>query len=280
MKTLNMRLSAIAVTIALLMAASVAQAQFALFSEKDELEAGKKADSQIQQQQRISSDRYYNRMVDHLGRRLVSVCERPNLPWTFRVIDSRELNAFSVPGYVYVNSGLIDSIRDDQDALAGVIAHEIGHTCGKHAVRSMEKQTVGGLLVGLLGSRNKNTGGLASVAANLIFLGYSRDQENDADKRAVRYRARAGYDPNGLVRFFEMLQSKEGSGGGGPVTYFRTHPPTGDRIHRVKQNNEVEQSNRANGRDRESGAEFDTRPYRNRDRRTSGSRYDPSDRDR
>ena len=211
-----------------------AHAQFGLVSEKQELEAGRTADAEITSKYRISHDSYYNALVSHLGTRITRVCKRPNIPWTFRVIDSKELNAFSVPGYVYVNTGLIEATGRDQDQLAGVIEHEVGHTCGKHAVKNMEKGTIGNVLVSLIGGRNKAVSGLANVAANLIMLGYSRDEENDADKRAVHYTVRAGYDPSGLVRFFEMLQQKEGNGTN--IVYFRTHPPTSDRIARVQQN--------------------------------------------
>jgi beta-barrel assembly-enhancing protease len=219
-----------------IMAISVpaAQAQFGLVGEKQELEAGRQADAQIRQQHRVSSDRQWNGLVRHLGTRLTRVSDRPNINWTFRVLDSNELNAFSVPGYVYMTTATLEAMRDDQDAIAGVIAHEIGHTTGKHAAKQMEKGTIGSLLVGLIGGRNKTVSSLANVAANLVMMGYSRDDENDADRRAVRYMDRAGYDPNGLVRFFEYLQERGDRGGGGIATYFRTHPPTGDRIGRVK----------------------------------------------
>jgi predicted Zn-dependent protease len=219
----------------LVVSAPKARAQFGLISQKQELDAGREADAQTRQQYRLSRDRDYNGLVSHLGKRLARVCERPDIPWTFRVLESKEINAFSVPGYVYVNTGLLDAVGDDQDALAGVIAHEIGHTCGRHAVKQMEKGAIGGLLIDLLGGRSRSVHSLANVAANLVMLGYSRDDENDADRRAVRYTIRAGYDPNGLVRFFEMLERKEGSGGGGLLTYFRTHPNTGDRIKRVRE---------------------------------------------
>jgi predicted Zn-dependent protease len=216
-------------------AVAPAAAQFSLVSEKQELEAGQQADQQLTQKYRLSSDSYWNSTVKRLGSRLVRVCERPNIPWTFRVLDSNELNAFSVPGYVYITTTTLETIKGDQDAIAGVLAHEIGHTCGKHARNQMEKGTIGGLLVGILGGKNKSISGLASVAANLIMLGYSRNDENDADKRAVRYTLAAGYDPNGLIRFFQILEQKGDRGGGGVASYFRTHPPTGDRINRVKQ---------------------------------------------
>ena len=133
--------------------------------------------------------------MNHIGRRLVAVCERPDLNWTIRVLDSRELNAFSVPGYVYITTATLNAMRDDQDAIAGVLAHEIGHTCGKHAAKQMEKGAIGSLLVGLIGGRNRTVGSLANVAANLVMLGYSRDDENDADRRAVRYTTKAGWQP-------------------------------------------------------------------------------------
>lgn len=246
-----------------------ANAQFGI-SERQELDAGRQADVQIQQKYRLSRDPDLNSMVRHLGTRLARVSDRPNIPWNFRVIDSKDLNAFSVPGYVYVNTGLIDAVGDDQDMLAGVIAHEIGHTCGKHAVHQMEKAQIGGLLAGLLGGRNRTTSSLAGVAANLVLLGYSRGDENDADKRAVRYTIRAGYDPNGLVRFFQMLERKGDRGGGGIATYFRTHPPTGDRINRVRQEiakqegSEPDNRSRTRRKDDDSGDPADRNPGRRR----------------
>ena len=252
---------------AAIMCAPMAQAQLFGISEREEMDAGRQADMQIQQKYRISRDPEMNSMVRHLGSRLARVSERPNLPWTFRVIDSRDLNAFSVPGYVYVNSGLIDATGNDQDMLAAVIAHEIGHTTGKHAIHQAEHAQIGGLLAGLLGGRNRSTSSLAGLAANMVLLGYSRGDENDADKRAVRYTIRAGYDPNGLVRFFQMLEQKGDRGGGGIVTYFRTHPPTGDRINRVRQEIARQGGDSYDARAHRRGnyeEDYPTRPRRNR----------------
>ena len=233
-RTHNARLGVLAAVLTF-GAVPAAQAQFGLVSESQELQAGREADAQIRQKYRVSSDPTLNRMVQTIGRRLASVSERPNIPWTFRVLDSNELNAFSVPGYVYMTTATIQAAGRDQDMIAGVFAHEIGHTTGKHAVKQMEKGAIGSLLVGLLGGKNKTISGLAGVAANLVMLGYSRDDENDSDKRAVRYMMKAGYDPNGLARFFELLQSRGDRGGTGLASYFRTHPPTGDRVKRVRE---------------------------------------------
>ncbi len=215
-------------------AAMPASAQLNLISEREELQAGRDADAKFQRQYKVSKDPDLNGMVKHLGARLAKVCERPKLGWTFRVLVSKEVNAFSVPGYVYVNTGLLNVVGDDQDALAGVIAHEIGHTTGRHAVKQMEKSLVGGLLGSVLAGRSRSRGQLVNLTENLVMLGYSRGDENDADRRAVRYTMAAGYDPEGIVRFFKKLKQKEGGSGGGIATYFRTHPDTDDRIRRVE----------------------------------------------
>ncbi|MCC6730943.1 MAG: M48 family metalloprotease [Chthonomonadales bacterium] len=221
------------VALAAMAAEAVAQAQLGLVSQSQELKAGREADAQIRQTYRISHDPALNARVRTIGRKLARASDRPDIPWTFRVIESDDINAFSVPGYVYVNTGLIQAVDGHTDELAGVIAHEVGHTAGRHAAKQMEKSFIGGLIGEMIGG-NRFTTQLVNVAENLILLGYSRDDENDADRRAVKYLLRAGYDPNGLVRFFKLLQKKE-SKAPGLLTYFRTHPPTGDRIERVRE---------------------------------------------
>jgi predicted Zn-dependent protease len=122
------------------MSVTATQAQAALISESQELSMGRDAEAQIEKQYRVSTDSRANALVDSMGRRLAAVSSRPNLPWKFKVLETSEVNAMSVPGYVYVNRGLLNFVGNDRDALAGVIGHEIGHTTARHAVRTAEKQ--------------------------------------------------------------------------------------------------------------------------------------------
>jgi beta-barrel assembly-enhancing protease len=242
--TMRVRCIFVSVQTVLLFAPTLqpAPAHAGLISEKQEFDAGRQADAQIMRKYHLSANCYDNGLVAHLGKRLARVSERPNLAWTFRVLDSKEVNAFSVPGYVYVCSGLLRLADKDQDAVAGVIAHEIGHTCGRHAVRQQEKAMIGGIIGSVVAGRNRTTAQLAGLAENLVLLGHSRGDEYDADRRAVRYTIRADYKPEGLVRFFMKLQAHEGKQEKGIALYFRTHPPTPDRVKRAESAIETERA--------------------------------------
>jgi len=222
----------LALIAAALMFSVASRTNAGLISEKQELSMGKQAAGQIEARYKVSKDRQMNDLVQSMGVKLASVSSRPKVAWTFKVLDTKEVNALSVPGYVYVNSGLIDFVSGDKDQLASVVAHEIGHTTGRHAVKQAEKSMIGGTLISLL--FRKGGGNVANIFANLALLGYSRKDEYHADKLGADYSHKAGYDPNGMVRFFEHLQAKEGGGSKGLGTYFKTHPPTSERIKRVK----------------------------------------------
>ena len=217
----------------ILAAVGVTQAQAGLVSESQEMQMGRDAAKQIEARYRVSTDKKAIALVQQMGRRIAAVSSRPKLPWQFKVLETKDVNAMSVPGYVYVNRGLIDFVAGDNHQLAAVVAHEIAHTTGKHAVRQYEKQL--GLSLGIqILLRKSDARKLGGFAANLALLGYSRSDEFDADKNGVRFMTAAGYDPNGMVRFFQRLQQRQGKDSGGLTVYFRTHPPTSDRILRVK----------------------------------------------
>jgi predicted Zn-dependent protease len=203
-----------------------------LVSERQELEAGREAAAQVEQKYRVVTGTREARLVEQIGRRMAAVSGRPNLPWRFRVIEERALNAFSVPGYVYLHTGLIDAIGDDTDALAGVIAHEVAHTDARHSKKQMEKGAVAGLLGAIITGGDRRKAGWFNLAGNVVLLKFSRDDEYQADRLAVGYMNKTGHDPNGLIRFFQKLQRMEGRGG--TPEFFRTHPNSGNRVARIR----------------------------------------------
>jgi predicted Zn-dependent protease len=204
-----------------------------LVSEQQELEAGRQAAQQVEQKFRVVTGTREARRVEQIGRRMAAVSGRPNLPWKFRVIEEKSVNAFSVPGYVYLHTGLLNEVGDDTDALAGVIAHEVAHTDARHSKEQMEKGAVAGLIGALITRGDNRKAGWFNLAGNVVLLKFSRDDEYEADRLAVRYMQQTGYDPNGMIRFFQKLQRQEGRGNA-VTNWFRTHPNSGDRIARLR----------------------------------------------
>ncbi len=177
-------------------------------------------------------------MLNRLGnvaRRLVPVCERKDLTYHFSVLDSDEVNAFALPGgYVYVTRGLMNAIGSD-DELAGVVAHELAHVNKKHGIRQAEKAGLITLAVSLMGTKDetKKYQSAAAIAAYFANLKFSRNDEYEADRIAVDYSYKAGYNPNGLIYFFNRINKDNGLT---KITkYFSTHPPTNDRIKQAKE---------------------------------------------
>lgn len=197
---------------------------------------GDDAARQIQQRYPLSRDPQANALVEQIGWRLARVSTRPKLPWKFGVIESSEVNALSVPGHVYINTGLLAFVGKDRDQLAAVVAHEVAHTTRKHAVRQTERAFVGDLALRLLFKNDRSLAAtLATMTANLALLGYGRKAELEADQHAADYMIQAGYDPQAMIRFFERLRAREGKEAKGLATYFRTHPPTSERIRKLKE---------------------------------------------
>lgn len=223
--------------IALFGTAAVAPAPIAargleLVSESQELEAGRQAAAQVESKYRVVGGSEAQ-LVEQLGRRLAAVSSRPKLNWKFRVIEESSVNAFSVPGYVYVHTGLLQAVGNDRDALAGVIAHEVGHTAARHSKKQMEKGAVAGLIGAVITRGNSRNAGWFNLAGNVVLLKYSRDDEYEADRLAVGYLQKTGIDPHGMIRFFGKLEKMEGKSNQ-VASWFRTHPNSGDRIARIR----------------------------------------------
>jgi predicted Zn-dependent protease len=160
--------------------------------------------------------------------RLAADSERPNLPWSFKVVDDPIVNAFALPGgFIYVTRGILAHFNTEAE-LAGVLGHEIGHVTARHGAAQMSRQQAQqiGLGLGMVASeRFREYGGLAAGALQMLNLSYSRGQESQSDELGLRYIAREGYDADAMVGVFQMLASAGGGGDGARLPEWQlSHP--------------------------------------------------------
>ena len=210
-----------------------------LVSESQEIAMGRDYDKQVVASIGLYPDSGLQRYIQQFGMRLAATSERPNLPWTFRVVDDPVVNAFALPGgFIYVTRGIMAHLNSEAE-LAGVVGHEIGHVTARHSVSQMSKQQLAqlGLAVGAIASPELGRyAGLASQALGVLFLKYSRDNESQADELGLRYLRRGAYDPREMPHVFEMLTRVSQAQGGGRVPeWLATHPNPENRRGRIEQ---------------------------------------------
>ena len=214
--------------------------EISLIGEGQEVQMGKEADQQVVASLGLYQDEDLQAYVQALGARLAAASERPDLPWTFRVIDDHTVNAFALPGgYVYVTRGILSHLRSEAE-LAGVLGHEIGHITARHSVSQISKAQLTQLGVGLgmiLVPELRPFSDLASVGMQLLFLKYGRDDEREADMLGVRYMGRLAYDAGELADVMRLLErSSEIEGGSGRVPeWLSTHPDPGNRAVQIQE---------------------------------------------
>jgi predicted Zn-dependent protease len=203
------------------------------YSIEKEIALGKQLAQQVERQAKIIDDPVIAEYVNRLGQNLVRNSDA-KVPFTIKVIDTEEVNAFALPGgFFFVNSGLI--LKADTEAeLAGVMAHEIGHVAARHGTRQATRGEIAQLatipLIFMGGWTGYGIRQAASVAIPIGFLSFSRGMEAEADLLGLEYMYKAGYDPGAFVDFFEKIQSLEKKKPGTMSKVFSTHPPTDDRI--------------------------------------------------
>lgn len=204
-------------------------------SQQQEVAMGQDYSQQINAQLPIVRDPEINRYVNLLGDQIASKTSRADLDWHFYVVDSREVNAFAVPGgYVYVNRGLIERTTQ-MDELAGVLGHEIGHVVRRHSIQQMEKAqganigvTLACVLTSVCNSQVAQAG--INIAGSAVFAKFSRQDELEADQEAVVNTVRSGINPEGIVTMFQKLIDERNSRPSAVAGWFATHPMEEDRI--------------------------------------------------
>lgn len=204
-------------------------------SQADEIQMGEEYAAQIARQLPLIAEPEINRYINVLGDSLAKLTSRADLDWHFYVVDSREVNAFAVPGgFVYVNRGLIERV-DRMDQLAGVLGHEIGHVTRRHTVKQMQAAqranigvTLACVLTRICESQAAQAG--IQVGAGALFAKFTRDDEAESDAEAVATSIRAGIDPQGIPEMFAKLIEERKSKPEGVEAWFQTHPVEEDRI--------------------------------------------------
>ncbi|MGH7853744.1 MAG: M48 family metalloprotease [Candidatus Binatia bacterium] len=216
---------------------------------QQEVEIGKQASKQVSALFGVYRDAKIERYVTDVGNRVLATSHlrRPgadeqvrNTPVTFGVLDSPIINAMALPGgYIYVTRGMLAHLNNE-DQLATVLAHEIGHIAARHAARQAWQQQIGqGLLLGGallsqgIGLPAQDILNLGGMAAQLIFRRYSREDELEADKLGVEYGSGAGYDSREVIAFFQTLSRIQEKEGQGMPSFLSTHPDPGARIQRI-----------------------------------------------
>ncbi len=207
-----------------------------------EMALGRDLSKQVEATSKLVTDPVVNEYINRVGQNLVRNSDA-RVPFTIKVIDNEEVNAFALPGgFFYVDSGLILS-ADNEAELAAVMAHEIAHVAARHATKNMTKSEIWNLasipLMFVGGPAGYAIAEIASIAVPMTFLKFSRDAEREADLLGLEYDYAAGYDPQAFVQFFEKLNADEKTKHSRLAKMFSTHPMNSDRVTAAQ--NEIRQ---------------------------------------
>jgi beta-barrel assembly-enhancing protease len=200
--------------------------QVSNISDKQEMEIGAQTNQQIVRQMRMNTNRELNEYINNIGQTLARSSARPNIKYTFQVVQDDAVNAFAtMGGFVYVNTGLI-KISDNEAQLASVIGHEIGHITGRHSIEQLKQAMIA---QGISSAAGLSQSQAAQMGVELALRRpKSREMEYDADKRGLENIMRVGYAPSAMPEFMKKLASASS-----PPTFLSTHPSPPDRVARL-----------------------------------------------
>ena len=218
--------------------AATGRNEFIFISTSEEVEMGKSAHQQLAKEYVFSNDAGKIARLNRIGRRIVQVSDRQDYQYRFFLIKKEDFNAFTTPGgNIYFFEGLFDKLNDDE--VAFVLAHEVGHCAAKHVVKKYQAalgyQMIGSVVLNRIGSPGAQRIAAMSSGAlmKLVFSAYGREDEFQADQLGVKYMYLASYDVRGAIDALEVL--KQGSDGGSVPLILRTHPYLDDRIDQVRE---------------------------------------------
>ena len=207
-----------------------------IFSDEEELTIGKAFDEQHAKEVKFYTDPVVTSYINNLGQTLVKQSKRKNIRYTFRVVDSKEINAYAVPGgFIYVNLGLIRAVRTESE-LAFVIGHEIGHIVGRHSMKRLTQAYGFEILKQII--LDEDSSELTKLVSDILTAGilfkYSRDNERESDFYGINNVYDIGISPEGGINFFETLQKLQKREPTKLENLISTHPVHSERISNVR----------------------------------------------
>ena len=221
---------------------------FVTMSESQEVQVGRQEDVKVRQEYGVYDNKALQQYVNEVGQRLGRASHRPNLQYTYVVVDSPEINAFALPGgYIYITRGILSYLNSEAE-LAAVLGHETGHVTARHSVQQLSASTAANVGASVLqifvpGLRNQAGDSIINLLGNVFLSGYGREHELEADRLGADYLYRTGYDPQAMIKVVGVLKNQETfdaevakSEGRQPRAYhavFASHPDNDTRLQQV-----------------------------------------------
>jgi predicted Zn-dependent protease len=209
------------------------RSMLSMVSEDQEVDMGRQYMAEVEREQGLYDNLALAAYVDSVGQALAAVSERPELPWSFKVVDDPVVNAFALPGGpIYLARGILAHFNSEAE-MASVLGHEIGHVTARHIVEQMSRQQLAqlGLIASLIAVPDLMpfSQGI-SGALGIVFLKFGRDDESQSDELGFRYMTKVGYDPQGAVDMFRILDRQSSKSEGTIPEWQSTHPDPGNRV--------------------------------------------------